>query len=35
MIFADNTDAQKEQQMMKLTGDPVAGYRGTCVIGLA
>jgi protocatechuate 3,4-dioxygenase beta subunit len=35
MIFADNTDAHKAQQMMKLTGDPVAGYEGTCVIGLA
>ncbi len=35
MIFADNTDAQKAQQMMQLTGSPQEGYSGTCVIGLA
>ncbi|PRY86906.1 intradiol ring-cleavage dioxygenase [Donghicola tyrosinivorans] len=35
MIFEDNSDAQKDQQMLKLTGDPAAGFRGTCVIGLA
>lgn len=35
MIFADNTDAQKEQQMMQLNGSPQQGYTGSCIIGVA
>ncbi len=34
MIFADNTPEQIEAQMLKLSGSPTQGYRGTIVIGL-
>jgi protocatechuate 3,4-dioxygenase beta subunit len=34
-IFADNTEAQKVQQMMTLEGSAGDGYRGSVVIGLS
>lgn len=35
MIFADNTPAQQEAQMLRLNGTHDAGYHGTVTIGLA
>jgi len=34
MVFRDNTDAQKEQQMLRLTGAPGSGYHGEITIGI-
>ncbi|RWR26301.1 intradiol ring-cleavage dioxygenase [Sinirhodobacter populi] len=31
-VFSDNTDAELAQQMLAMSGDPVAGYRGTVTI---
>lgn len=31
-VFADNTEAQIEQQTLSLTGDQISGYRGTLTI---
>ncbi|SMY07757.1 dioxygenase family protein [Flavimaricola marinus] len=35
MIWRDNSDAEREQIMLKMTGDVVSGYTGTTQIGLA
>lgn len=31
-VFRDNTEAQIEQQMLKMTGDPATGYTGTVTV---
>jgi len=35
MIWRDNTDAQKDQIMMRVSGDPASETTGTCTIALS